>query len=52
MNKKKYVAPVCETIVLRPVSMLASSVYISNQETGFDAAMSNTNRYDNSGLWN
>ena len=53
MNKKKYVAPACECIVLNSVAMMAtSSVYISNSFTDADAAMSNTNRHDNFGLWN
>ena len=52
MNKKKYVAPACECIVLNSVTMLASSVIISNQVTGSDAVMSNTNRHDNFGLRN
>ena len=51
MSKKKYVAPACECIVLNSVAMLASSVYISDQITGSDAVMSNTNRNGNSGLW-
>ena len=52
MNKKKYVAPACECIVLNSVAMMATSVYISNSVTGSDAVMSNTNRHDNFGLWN
>ena len=52
MNKKKYVAPACECIVLNSVAMMATSVYISDQVTGSDAVMSNTNRHDNFGLWN
>ena len=45
MNKKKYVAPACECIVLNSVAMMAtSSVYISNSVTGSDAAMSNIQR--------
>ena len=52
MNKKKYVVPACECFVLNSVAMLASSVFISDQVTGSDAVMSNTNRNDNFGLGN
>ena len=52
MNKKKYIAPACECIVLNSVNMLAASVRVFNETTDADAFMSNTNRHDNFGLWN
>lgn len=50
MSKRKYIAPACESIVLTPVSMMATSVYVSNGTTEADAFMSNTNRNYNPGL--
>jgi hypothetical protein len=44
MNKKKYVAPACECIVLNSVNMLAASVRVFNETTDADAAMSNIQR--------
>ena len=44
MNKKKYVAPACECIVLNSVNMLAASVRVFNETTDDDAVMSNIQR--------
>ena len=44
MSKKKYVTPVCESVTLGTVTLMATSVFISNDLIDDDAVMSNIQR--------
>ena len=44
MSKKKYIAPVCDTVALGAITLMATSVFISNEIIDGDAVMSNIER--------
>ena len=46
MNKKKYIAPVCDSVALGTITLMATStsVFISNELIDGDAVMSNIER--------
>lgn len=51
MEKKKYIAPAMEIAEVEMVSMIATSIGVSDETTDDDAIMSNDRRGEWGNLW-
>ena len=51
MKKKEYIAPATEIAEIEMISMIATSVGVSDEETDDDAVMSNGRRGEWGNLW-
>lgn len=54
MNKRKYIVPVCESIIMDTTCLMATSsnvVNVSDETTDADAYMSNIGRSSSTSIW-